>query len=176
MYPLHSLLLARLDTNSSYRWNRYVNYCWREAIFHFCLVLKHLLLANYLGISEDKKRLKEALVSSCSEIMLPKWKIKMSVINICDPPYDLDAKGDRTLTTHLYFTTKEIGFSTLNVCPGAHFISKLFCFIRHTWNNRAWPFKQRSVSSWTKKHVSIWKQNIVTQHTTCACTYSKCAY
>lgn len=53
-------------------------------------------------------------------------------LNICDPPYDFDAKGDSTLTTHLHFTTKEIGFSTLNVYPGAHFISKFFCFTGHT--------------------------------------------
>ena len=58
--------------------------------------------------------------------------ILVSRSNICDPPYDFDAKGDSTLTTHLHFTTKEIDFSTLNVWPGAHFISKFFCFIEHT--------------------------------------------
>ena len=71
-------------------------------------------------------------VEGVSWIMMGAAGSCLTPFKICDPPYDFDAKGDSTLTTHLHFTTKEIGFSTLNVCPGAHFISKLFCFIGHT--------------------------------------------
>ena len=55
----------------------------------------------------------------------------------CDPPRENRDKGDSTLTTRFHFKTKELGFSTLNVCSGAHFVIKLFCFVGHTKNNTA---------------------------------------
>jgi len=61
---------------------------------------------------------------------------QVTPVNKCDPPLDFDAKGDSTLTIRFHFKTKEFGFSTLKVCPGAHFISEFFFFVEHTKNNK----------------------------------------
>ena len=75
--------------------------------------------------------------------------------HICDPPQENRDKGDSTLTTRFHLEIKEFDFSTLKACSGAHFISKLFCLVGHTKNNKRAhtnnAVKQRSVLNFENK-------------------------
>jgi len=73
----------------------------------------------------------------------------------CDPPQENRDKGDSTLTTRFHLEIKEFDVSTLKACSGAHFISKLFCLVGHTKNNKRAQtnnaVKQRSVLNFKNK-------------------------
>ena len=49
-----------------------------------------------------------------------KVSLKKTLVNICDPPQDFNAKGEGTRTTRFHFKTKEFiltRFSTLAILP-----------------------------------------------------------
>jgi len=74
----------------------------------------------------------------------------------CDPPgRENRDKRDSMLTTRFHLEIKEFDLSKLKVCSGAHFISKLFCLVGHTKNNKCAhtnnAVKQRNVLNFENK-------------------------
>jgi len=76
---------------------------------------------------------------------------------------------------------KEFDFSTLKACSGAHFISKLFCLVGHTKNNKRAhtnnAVKQRSVLNFKNKRWRATTRFSVRNSTTRlkGDTFKKCA-